>query len=294
MATSGHAPCGTVARARLSARPRRKFSLAYAPISAQILTMFKLFKRTPKPTGQAALGQGKGGQPRPELASYIVGDLMGCASLLEGILARIDAHIGNSGATNPQLVFVGNYLHAGGQGLATLDRLMDLTQEFPNNVTCLCGAQERLLLDSLDAPAVRLQRWLRAGAPRFLQELKLDPNLPPDDLVTHLSDVLGEARITWLANLPLFWKSGSLAATHAGADPHHPLDQQSGRNLIWGHPEFAYRLRGDGLWIAHGHNAVESATQAEGRIALNTRPDETGRLSAVAILPDGSTTELHT
>ena len=65
--------------------------------------MFKLFKRTPKPTGQAALGQGKGGQPRPELASYIVGDLMGCASLLEGILARIDAHIGNSGATNPQL-----------------------------------------------------------------------------------------------------------------------------------------------------------------------------------------------
>ncbi len=256
--------------------------------------MLKLFQRKTTAARLSAGSEVTKAAPLPEQACYIVGDLLGCALLLEGILARIDAHIGNSGAQNPKLVFVGNYLHGGRQGLATLDRLMDLCREFPDNVTCLCGAQERLLLDSLEIPSVRLQRWLRAGAAPFLQELSVDPALPADAFSAGLATALGPARLDWLNQLPLFWKSGNLAATHAGADPHHPLDQQSPRNLIWGHPEFAYRLRTDGLWIAHGHSEVETVTQAEGHIALNTRADETGRLSAVAILPDGQVSVLHT
>lgn len=256
--------------------------------------MLKLFKRKTTAAGLSARSAADGTAPLPEQACYIVGDILGCALLLEGILARIDAHIGNSCAQNPKLVFVGNYLHGGGQGLATVDRLMDLCSEFPDNVICLCGAQERLLLDSLEAPSVRLQRWLRSGAETFLREVSLDPDQPADQLTAGLAQALGPARLEWLKRLPLFWQSGNVAATHAGADPHHPLDQQSPRNLIWGHPEFSYRLRKDGLWIAHGHSGVETVTQAEGHIALNTRADETGRLSAVAILPEGELSVLQT
>ena len=240
--------------------------------------------------------------PRPAAATYIVGDLHGRADLLELILELIDAHIGGSGAEDPQLVFVGDYIDHGPDSAGVLARLRELTRDFPDNVTCLMGDHERMMLDFLADPAQRGPRWLRAGGDATLMGFRIDPedlgtNAPPDAWETaasRLATTLGRDTRDWLEALPLSWSSGNLWAVHAGADPSRPMDDQTARVLLWGHPEFDSAPRGDDAWIAHGHVPQDRPDAREGRIALDTGAWSTGRLSAVAIKPDGTHAFLQT
>ena len=96
----------------------------------------------------------------------------------------------------------------------------------------------------------------------------------------------------WIAARPLSWNSGNLWAVHAAADPHFPMDQQSARVLLWGHPEFDGTARADDAWIVHGHTEIPEARSVDHRINVDTGAWQSGRLSAAAVLPDGSVTFL--
>ena len=240
--------------------------------------------------------------PRPSVACYIVGDIHGRVDLLEQMLALIDAHIGGTSAKDPQLVFVGDYIDHGPDSAAVLARLQELTEAFPDNVTCLMGNHERMMLDFLLDPAARGPRWLREGGAATLASFGLDPvgldqGAAPEtwaDAALTLAEVLGEARCGWLADRPLQWRSGNLWAVHAGAEPLRPMTEQTARVLLWGHPEFDRTLRQDEAWVAHGHVVQGSPNLSDGRIGLDTGAWSTGRLSAVAIAPNGAHAFLQT
>ncbi|MBC6438399.1 MAG: serine/threonine protein phosphatase [Rhodobacteraceae bacterium] len=240
--------------------------------------------------------------PTPDRAVYVVGDLHGRADLLERILEHIDGDIGQAGVQNPHLVFVGDYVDRGPDSAAVLDRLHGLTQEFPDNVTCLMGNHDRMLLDFLADPVVRGPRWLRAGAHDTLRSFGLPAGVLPRspgpetliELAALLQSTLTVARQRWLSSLPLSWSSGNLWVVHAAADPQHPMEDQTPRTLLWGHPEFETRPRRDGIWVAHGHNPVKVPGFRDGRIATDTGAWQTGRLTACAIRPDGSHRFLQT
>jgi len=240
--------------------------------------------------------------PRPETATYVVGDIHGRADLLEKVLERIDAHIGGSGSTNPQLVFVGDYLDHGPQSATVLTRLRELTAEFPQNVTCLMGNHERMLLDFLADPALRGPRWLREGGAATLVSHGVKPaHLTAEAEATAwqeaalaLAQALGPDTLGWLRDRPLSWSSGNLWVVHAGADPQRPMPDQTARVLLWGHPEFDVALRGDGMWVAHGHVELEDPMMEDGRIAVDTGAWHTNRLTACAIHPDGTCAFLET
>jgi serine/threonine protein phosphatase 1 len=246
--------------------------------------------------------QAHSGLPHPAQQVYVIGDIHGRADLLERILERIDAHIGTSGAQNPHLAFVGDYLDHGPDSATVLIRLRELTNDFPGNVTCLMGNHERMLLDFLNDPATRGPRWLRSGAGPTLESfglhtVDLGPGSPPEaflraarSLRSHLPDGMAD----WLAARPLSWHSGNLWVVHAGADPRYPMAEQSARVLIWGHPEFDSMPRGDGIWIAHGHTEVGQPSTGDGRINTDTGAWHSGRLTACAIRPDGKRYFLQT
>jgi len=243
-----------------------------------------------KPSQPAAEQAASVDAPRPEKPSYLVGDIHGRADLLEQMLEKIDAHIGAIRATDPQLVFLGDYIDFGPDSLEVLKRLHELSTSFPENVTCLMGNHERMLLDTLENPATRGPRWLRSGGVETLRSLGLDPvsdGEQSDGLANALARALPDGVADWLAQLPLTWVSGNLCATHAGADPYRSLETQSARILLWGHPELESRARVDGNWIAYGHHRVTIPYLGEGRVALNTGAHETGKLVACACLPDG-------
>ncbi|MDG1801927.1 MAG: hypothetical protein P8H53_05410 [Paracoccaceae bacterium] len=63
-----------------------------------------------------------------------------------------------------------------------------------------------------------------------------------------------------------------MGIVHAGADPEIPLQRQSRRAMIWGHPTFLNHIRADSVCIAHGHTVVDAAEHAGPRIALIRAP----------------------
>ncbi len=234
--------------------------------------------------------------PRPDRPTYIVGDLHGCAALMERLLHLIDRDIGAIGAKEPQLVFLGDYVDRGLESAEVLARLRDLSADFPDNVVCLMGNHERMMLDFLDDPATRGPRWLRSGGWMTLASFGLPD--PPEGLdataevyqaaAKALASAMPEGLAEWMAALPLSWRSGNLWAVHAAADPQHPMEDQSPRVLLWGHPEFGARARRDAAWVAHGHTVVDEPKLSDGIISVDTGAWQTGRLTACAIRPDGS------
>ncbi len=260
--------------------------------------MLRTFKRRYAPSGPRAPTDG----PRPEATCYIVGDIHGRADLLDAMLGLIDAHIGGTTPDDPQLVFLGDYIDHGPDSAAVLDRLQALKRDFPNNVTCLMGNHERMLLDFLDDPAVRGPRWMRNGGGPAVESIlptarAPDAADPAEHFITLSADIrdgLGRDTLAWLRDLPLTWSSGNLWVTHAGADPLRPMQDQSARVLLWGHPEFETAERGDGVWVAYGHIERDRPGIAEGRIALDTGAWHNGRLTTIAVAPDGAYTFLQT
>lgn len=240
--------------------------------------------------------------PRPESTTYIVGDLHGRSDLLELMLELIDAHIGGTGSSDPKLVFVGDYVDHGANSADVLARLRELSRDFPENVFCLMGNHERMLLDFLGHPALRGPRWLREGGAATLESFgvathMLDPSAPAPvwaAAASDLSDALGPDAISWLEDLQFSWRSGNLWAVHAGADPAKAMDAQTARVLLWGHPEFETAPRRDDAWVAHGHVEHDAPTFSEGRIGVDTAAWSTGRLTAVAVMPDGRHAFLQT
>jgi serine/threonine protein phosphatase 1 len=233
--------------------------------------------------------------PRPESTTYVVGDIHGRADLLELLLGLIDAHIGGTDTMRPQLVFLGDYIDHGPESAETLARMRELTRDFPESVICLMGNHERMMLDFLTDPVTRGPRWLREGGAATLWSFRIDPQPIQSsgkaedfrDAAKRLEAAMPEGLRDWLANLPLSWRSGNLWTVHAGADPAHPMDAQSARVLLWGHPEFEAVPRADGSWIAYGHTEMERPVYEDGRIALDTGAWRTGRLTACALRPDG-------
>jgi serine/threonine protein phosphatase 1 len=240
--------------------------------------------------------------PRPEQATYVVGDIHGRADLLALLLGLIDAHIGGTSSTDPHLVFVGDYIDHGPESAETLARLRELTRDFPTSVTCLMGNHERMMLDFLTDPVTRGPRWLREGGAATLWNFRIDPEPLQTtgraedfrEAARRLDAAMPEGLRDWMASLPLSWRSGNLWAVHAGADPAHPMEAQSTRVLLWGHPEFEAVPRADGTWVAHGHTEMDRPLYEDGRIALDTGAWRTGRLTACAIRPDGQHDFLQT
>ena len=207
---------------------------------------------------------------KPDAPFFVVADIHGRFDLLESALRRVT----ESKEAIP-LVFVGDYVDRGPDSAAVLRHLFELQSANPNQITCLGGNHEEMLLGFLDDP-IRFHRlWLRNGGDETLRSFGV--KLPGADAEAEILaardqflKALGPDLHAWLRDLPLNWKSGNVWVTHAGADPAVDMDRQDRNALVWGHPEFRKRPRDDGQWVVHGHTIVPEVTTQEGRISIDT------------------------
>lgn len=228
----------------------------------------------------------------PEATVYVIGDLHGRDDLLRSLLAKVDKHR----AVCPQsfIVLVGDYVDRGDQSAQVLRRIHARDRQ-SDDVVCLMGNHEQMLLDFIDSPLDLGPRWLRHGGLQTLASFGIggvsEGSAPEELLVTAeaLRDNMGLELEKWLRGLPHFWTSGNLVVTHAALDPDLPLQIQSEHHMLWGHPAFLRRERKDGLWVAHGHTVTELPVVSQGRIAVDTGAVYTGRLTAAVLRQDGET-----
>lgn len=238
--------------------------------------------------------------PQPETPVYIIGDIHGCADKLARLLDRIDKDGPSGPSAPPHIVFIGDYVDRGDSSAEIVAFLYDLQSEHSDNVTCLAGNHEAMMLSFIDDPRGRAKRWLQFGGVETLESYGIAPpksqTAPSSgDLkkaAADLRDAIGAEKLTWLQNLPLSWSSGNLWAVHAGADPLLPMALQETRCMLWGHPAFFSTPRDDAQWVAVGHTVVKQPGAQDGRITTDTGAVYGKDLTAARVTPDGDITFL--
>lgn len=190
------------------------------------------------------------------------------------------------------IVLVGDYVDRGENSAAVLNRVFALDKG-SENVVCLMGNHERMMLDFIDDPVGAGPRWLRHGGMQTLASYGIggvnDSSDPGTMLEAagSLAEALGQELLVWLRALPLDWMSGNVIVTHAALDPDMPPSVQSDRCKLWGHPDFMQKPRRDGIWVAHGHVVVDMPTASQSRISVDTGAVFSGRLTAAVLNPSG-------
>jgi serine/threonine protein phosphatase 1 len=217
----------------------------------------------------------------PDERLAVVGDIHGCAALLDALLSRIDD------AAPARLVFVGDYIDRGEDSAGVLARLHALARS--DDAVFLKGNHEDMMLRFLDDPGAKAAGWLRDGGLQTLASFGIGGlGANPGEASAlrardALARALGPEMLAWLRGLPLSYVSGNVAVVHAAANPAKPIQAQSEQALLWGHPDFARTPRGDGVWVVHGHTIVDAVQTEAGRIGVDTGAYATGRLSAVVL-----------
>ena len=218
----------------------------------------------------------------PDAPFFAIGDLHGCYAQMLTLMDQMQARDADA-----PLVFVGDYVDRGEQSADVLRALFDRRDD--DQVICITGNHEDMMLGFIDQPTAKGERWLRYGGMQTLASFGVGGVSPTakgealEDAAARLADAMGADMINWLRDLPSMWQSGNVTVVHAGADPAKPLFLQGAKTLAWGHADFDTVPRQDGTWVLHGHTIVDQATAANGRIAVDTGAYATGQLTAAYV-----------
>jgi serine/threonine protein phosphatase 1 len=198
-----------------------------------------------------------------------IGDVHGCASLLDGILEQYRG-------SEADLIFLGDLIDRSpqtGGDRRVLEKVMEL-QANPmkyglSKVTVLRGNHEQMLLDALKeekpGPATDLWEW-NGGNPDLLPYAK-----------QHLS---------WLNRLAHIAIRGKYLFVHAGVRPGVPIESQKHQDLLWIRQPFLNKgHHGLPYVVVHGHTFRQDfrITRLPHRIGIDTGAYRSGILTAFEI-----------
>lgn len=235
---------------------------------------------------------------------FAIGDVHGCTPLLETMLGGIAGLL--PGVTAPRLVFLGDMIDRGPDGIGCLRRWAE-AEPVPGiaRVDRLMGNHEQLLLLAAAGDAGARELWLSLSGDTMLAELRAAAGRPealPDAAM--LQAALGERVVARLGALRSHLPLGNLLFVHAGLDPAQdaaaflalPWDRLAARPKHWAwitggfldwHGGFGGRL------VVHGHTPPakqrpftgldDPHVLAEGRLNLDGGSAVTGIVAAAQI-----------
>ncbi|MDE2330206.1 MAG: serine/threonine protein phosphatase [Bradyrhizobium sp.] len=221
----------------------------------------------------------------PGIRVYAIGDIHGCADLLEKAFASIDNEIATCGAGRVIQVFLGDYVDRGPDTKRTLDLLIDRSRT--HETVFVRGNHEQLMVDFLDQPSVLSRWWSMGGAPTLLS-YGLSPRSkwkPGEEfsLRDELVAAMPESHQAFLASLQSAYSCGDFFFTHAGVQPGVALDRQRVDDLMWIRDPFLNSQHDFGKVVVHGHTPVREPEVHHNRINIDTGAYATGRLSILSI-----------
>jgi serine/threonine protein phosphatase 1 len=207
--------------------------------------------------------------------TYAIGDCHGCLEQLQSLIEQCE---GDAGEGRSRFVFLGDYIDRGPDSRGVLDHLIDLQKWSPDEIICLLGNHEAMLLAAI-GDEENESRWLRNGGHQTLRSFRIGrPVGIPDKYQT------------WLRSLPKFYDDGRRFFVHAGVHPDRSLDQQDEHDLIWIREPFLSHGRNYGRLIVHGHTPTRSGLpdQRPNRLNLDTGA-VFGRALTAAVFTDENT-----
>ncbi|WP_168769203.1 metallophosphoesterase family protein [Yoonia maricola] len=226
---------------------------------------------------------------QPDAPFFAIGDLHGRLDLMDSLLQKIDP------SEDQTLVFLGDYIDRGPNAAGTLARLFALAHQRPNQVVCLMGNHEKMMLDFIDDPLGKGGGWLRNGGIATLESYGINgiaDSASADDILEvceTFEGALPAGMLAWVRQLPLCWNSGNIWCVHAAMDPGTSPHAQRSKTMLWGHRDFMRADRKDDAVIIHGHTIVGKPTKHNSRIAIDTGAYQTQQLTAAHISAESCT-----
>lgn len=217
---------------------------------------------------------------------YAVGDIHGCAGLLDALLEIINA---DAGPKKRRLIFLGDYVDRGEDSKAVIDRLLTIRAAEPDAIF-LKGNHEEAILDFLQAPD-RNEDWLHWGGDKTLESYGVADiwSKTPARLAGELADKIPQSHLDFLKALDLWRPVGDFVFVHAGFRPGVALTEQKERDCLWIRGEF-HNAAPEERWrevVVHGHHPVKKPQDHGWRIAVDTGAVWSDVLTAVVL--DGTT-----
>lgn len=214
--------------------------------------------------------------------TYAIGDIHGRDNLLEKMYARIeyDPHR-PAKTTKPTVIHLGDYIDGGPNSDKVLDIIMRGSSVF--NSISLLGNHEALMLDCLETDDRDVWwNWLSNGGDKTMAALGISNRFGGYD-PRALADALGQERINWIRNLPLFHTIGSYLFVHAGIVPERPLLQQKKKDMLWIRSRFLESDVKHEFIVVHGHTQTYEPELLHNRIGIDTGAARPKTLTAVVL-----------
>lgn len=239
----------------------------------------KLFKsRNAAKANQPAIPDGR--------RVYAVGDIHGCADLLDQLIVLIEADELARGPAETTLIFLGDIVDRGPASAAVIDRLRGLATARPD-VRFLLGNHEEIFLGALDGEPKALRLFCRIGGRETILSYGMEPTeydrLDYEELVHRVDQLVPDEHQEFLRAFEDMIVIGDYAFVHAGVRPDTPLDLQRTSDLRWIRDPFLDHRSTLEKTIVHGHTMTDEIERRTHRIGIDTGAYSSGRLTALGL-----------
>jgi serine/threonine protein phosphatase 1 len=217
---------------------------------------------------------------------YAVGDVHGCADLLDQLLARIDADDRARDPARTTIVFLGDLVDRGPASAAVIERLRLLAAERPDT-RFLLGNHEEVFLESLKGEPKALRMFCRIGGRETIMSYGIDAadydRMDYEELHAAMRVRVPAEHQAFLESFEDMVTFGDYAFVHAGVRPGTDLAAQRGADLRWIRNPFLDHDRALDKMIVHGHTISAGLDEQVHRIGVDTGAYDTGVLTALGL-----------
>ncbi len=218
---------------------------------------------------------------------YAIGDVHGCAALLDQLLQQIDLDDRAREPATTTLIFLGDLVDRGPASAQVVERLRRLAFGRPN-VRFLKGNHEEIFLGAVEGEPKALRLFCRIGGRDTVMSYGMDPEhydrLDYEEFATELAKIVPATHTAFLDTFEDMIVIGDYVFVHAGIRPGVELDQQRASDLRWIRDPF---LDHDkplfGKMVVHGHSISEGVEMRAHRIGVDTGAYTTGQLTALGL-----------
>ncbi len=199
--------------------------------------------------------------------TYAIGDIHGRHDLLQDLLRRIGSH---ARGRPHKLVFLGDYIDRGPDSAAVIETVRSLQARPEQEVVCLKGNHEAMLLQVVEKPELA-SWWIDNGGDATLMSFG----------AASIRDIEADV-LAWLGALPTTHEDERRYYVHAGLMPGWPFESQTEKDKLWIRRPFLDVDHDFGKHVVHGHTPLSSARPDVRRFRTNldTAAVYGGRLTA--------------
>lgn len=220
-----------------------------------------------------------------DILVYAIGDVHGRLDCLDDLLVQIDTDPARDGR-RAMLVFLGDLIDRGPDSRGVVDRVMAMCAA-SDDVHCLCGNHEELLLTAAEGSRQALGVFARAGGKETLLSYGVSEEAYEREDLKGVQRLIAEhvpvEHLHFLRNLPDQLVVGDYVFVHAGIRPGVPLDAQKSSDLRWIRSPFLDHSGPHERFVIHGHTVTGDPDIRTNRIGIDTGAYRSGRLTALVL-----------